>query len=396
MDLKFIAAYVLDWVVNAVSSKTRVFDFLILRFYRGFGGMSSVAFVKDFLAQNSDVEDPFYRLLDEEVDLVYELPETGEEKIHWMFTSGRNYTLPERFVCAFSNAESVGYDAVLMDGGLLEDVSPFFGALTVRHPVYSKRVRRNPVKTAGVSAFMGTCGGEAYYHWLFDVLPKVDLLERAGFGLGDIDNFVFNPLRHPFQRETLDILGVPLDRVVECSSYCLREYERLVVPRISKNPHPLSVDFLRRTFMGDVAEGGPSRIYVSRERCGCRRVLNEGEVFEALEELGFVKVVLEDYGFLEQVGFFNNVDVVVSPHGSGLSNLVFSRPKTKVVEFFSPSYVNVIYWAFSNLLGLDYYYLLGQGTNPPDFEDPHMIKEDIRVDVEKLKKTVSLALDSKG
>ena len=52
---------------------------------------------------------------------------------------------------------------------------------------------------------------------------------------------------------------------------------------------------------------------------------------------------------------FYNSDVIVAPHGAGLSNIVACRPKTIVVEFM-PAYphVNICYMSMAFKLGLYY------------------------------------------
>ena len=49
----------------------------------------------------------------------------------------------------------------------------------------------------------------------------------------------------------------------------------------------------------------------------------------------------------------------MAPHGAGLTNLVWCAPHTKVLEIFSPLYVNLCYWAIASVTQADYYYLLG-------------------------------------
>ena len=67
----------------------------------------------------------------------------------------------------------------------------------------------------------------------------------------------------------------------------------------------------------------------------------------------------------EQASVFASSEVIVAPHGSGLTNLLFCRPGSKVIELFSHTYVNPCYWVLSNSVGLDYYCLLGTGLRPP-------------------------------
>ncbi|NET60866.1 MAG: glycosyltransferase family 61 protein, partial [Symploca sp. SIO2E6] len=86
--------------------------------------------------------------------------------------------------------------------------------------------------------------------------------------------------------------------------------------------------------------------------------------------------------------------VVVAPHGSGLTNTVFCSPGTKVIEIFSPNYVYHCYWLLSNLVGLEYYYLLGEtlpGYILHQLIYPNSRIEDIFVNLDELSKIMKFA-----
>lgn len=89
----------------------------------------------------------------------------------------------------------------------------------------------------------------------------------------------------------------------------------------------------------------------------------------------------------QQAALLANAKAIVSPHGSALTNLVFCNKGTKVIEIFSPEYVYHCYWLVSNILGLEYYYVLGErpeGFYLHQFLNPNPRLEDIFVDPDKL------------
>jgi hypothetical protein len=45
----------------------------------------------------------------------------------------------------------------------------------------------------------------------------------------------------------------------------------------------------------------------------------------------------------------------IAPHGAGLANLMFCRPGTRILQLYSPNYVNPMFWYMSNQVGLNYY-----------------------------------------
>lgn len=82
--------------------------------------------------------------------------------------------------------------------------------------------------------------------------------------------------------------------------------------------------------------------------------------------------------------------VIISPHGAGLTNLVFCSPGTKLIEIFSPKYVNCLYWQISNFCDLQYYYLIGENYENNNSEQL-LWKPDIIVNIDKLLQTIKLA-----
>ena len=64
-----------------------------------------------------------------------------------------------------------------------------------------------------------------------------------------------------------------------------------------------------------------------------------------------------------------------------MTNLFGVEPQIKVLEIFSPLYVNLCYWAIASLTQADYYYLLGSGEGiVADVNDARFFLENIFVD----------------
>ena len=228
-----------------------------------------------------------------------------------------------------------------------------------------KRCRyRRPARINGISAILAAPAGATYYHWLMESLPRLQLLEWAGFDLFQFDRFLLNEKPHRFHLETLDILKIPPAKRHWTRKAQTLQCEYLVAPYLPAHRKffPLWVaDFLRKRFL-PFAKRLPvgNRLFISRKRGHRRRLANESEIESLLHRAGFKTVYLEDYGFAEQVGLFASASIIVAIHGSGLSNLVFAGLGAKVIELFAPTYVNHCYQRIAKTMSFDYFELIGE------------------------------------
>ena len=330
------------------------------------------------------------------------LPKTVHEEIRHQFLIDVKYDYASTFIATIPNGRMWGDGFIITpDNQILDDVSVDFRSLATHQSSVMLDWKLQPLaKFDGSVAILATDGGALYYHWLFQLLPRLELIRRAGIDLASIDTFVVNSLKSKFQRDTLARLGIDLGKVVESSSVSYLQAQNLIVPSIPLGGGcfaPWMCDFLRRSFISaDKADVKASsrRLYITRERAGYRRVLNEAAVVDFLGKRGFETVAFETMSVVEQATTMANCDVVFAPHGGGMSNLMFCSPGTKVIEIFSPELVAAYFWKICNQIGLDYYYVLGKGdaatlaSNYPQSWNPRI---DIEIDINTLEKTLALA-----
>jgi hypothetical protein len=225
----------------------------------------------------------------------------------------------------------------------------------------------------------------AFYHWVYEVLPRLHLVERAGFNAVPL----FVETAHRFQAESLALFGITQDKIIPAHRYAAVKAPQLIIPSIPLTPTQWSCRYLREKIVPKLARKPALKLYVSRNDASRRRILNEENVFGLLQKHGFQKVELSQLSFKEQAEYFHAAEAVVAPHGAGLSHLVFCEPGTPVLEIFSPAYFHPCYWHVSDRVGLRYYYLFGEGQHPPESskvqQDP-----DILVDLKKLEASLNL------
>lgn len=96
-----------------------------------------------------------------------------------------------------------------------------------------------------------------------------------------------------------------------------------------------------------------SKIYISRRK-SARGPVNEIEIEQKLQELGFTIMFPEELSFQEQVFAFSNVSLLVAPHGAGLANIAFMPHGASLIEIFDSGYVLPDFYFRSRPNGIKY------------------------------------------
>ncbi|MCY7382714.1 MAG: tetratricopeptide repeat protein [Microcoleus sp. CAN_BIN18] len=316
--------------------------------------------------------------------------------------NGRVWIVPQQNYWLICKAIAV----MTPDNYLLADVSrdyPGFLPGCEQHDVRKHSVFNlesfPPLKQIeGSVAVLSGLSGNVYFHWMVDVLPRIELLRRSGRDLAQIDWFLVNSCQHQFQRESLRILGIPEEKVLESDRIPHIQATELIVPSFAGYlgwPPGWAIDFLRREFLKGIlpSYSYPKRIYISRSKARYRRVLNEEDVVEVLAQSGFVSILPESMSLAEQIAHFYHAEVIVAAHGSGLTNTIFCQSGTKVIELVSPHYISHYYWGISQYLKLEHYYLAGEGFECYPIRQlmyQNSLTEDILVNLSSLKRMLEV------
>jgi len=300
-----------------------------------------------------------------------------------LFADIRAFDFPATFAARLARCRLYGRGVAVIgaDGRVIAEGSVHIGGRPEEHAVMGRTWLPRPEPLAGTTAVLSAPAGNTYYHWLFDVLPRIALLEAAGIDLGGLDRFAVNSFDRGYQRETLARFHIDASRIVETDRLRHVICERLVLPSYpgtSGFPPRWACEFLRRSFLERPSEPpsrGPERIYVSRQGAPRRRIANHESVRALLVRSGFETVFPERHTVAEQARLFRGARVVVAPHGSGLANLVFCDPGAQVVELFPPEVTGQShYFVLSRQMGIRHRSLVGGRSHERrasgDFEVP--------------------------
>ena len=202
------------------------------------------------------------------------------------------------------------------------------------------------IKGKVLSLLAGGGGNLNYWHWLFDVLPRIEIYSQI-FKLEELDYLLVPSYSENFQKETLDLLNFKKGKVLSSLNY------RHILPTelyVTQHPYRIRdfdkdelnipswiIKWLRLKFLkhaGTSKESLPKKIYVDRgdSRYQTRRILNDNEVKNFLEKKGFSTLRLTNYSFIDQIKLFNSAENVVGLHGGGFANMIFCKPSTNILE----------------------------------------------------------------
>jgi capsular polysaccharide biosynthesis protein len=232
-----------------------------------------------------------------------------------------------------------------------------------------------------------------WYHWLTEVLPRMFV---AGPNLSAVDwialpgyyrrsRFVVESLR--LWPDLPPLLWIPWTQRVKGDPV-------LVVERVAP-PYLYRPDVMCRLAEHLVEQAGRNRgdqvsgerLYVTRSDAARRRIANEREVRELLQDHGFSTMACSELSIPEQIRHFARATHVVGAHGAGLANVMFCRPGARVLEIATPDPHE--HWrCYRNLawsVGHEYGVLFASSAAPSGAGYAERLHADLRVDLATLR-----------
>ncbi len=287
------------------------------------------------------------------------------------------------FVIKLPHCRFLSKDATVIthDGWILGDLSqpypfnkPFDQNRVARQRLFPKRTH---FKGTGLllSALFGSSN---YYHWMFDVTPRLRLFDLTGESRSQLDHFFVNSHAQSFQKEVLQFAGVPADKIVETDPLEYLSCDELYVPSLPNRigfPRRWMTEYLDGLVPATSSAETPERIFIDRRDVSARHVVNNDEFCRFLEKLGFTLIIPSQLSMVETANVFRRARQIVAIHGAALSNLAFCRPGTGLLELFPCNFDNNSFWTLSCERGVDYSFWRSTETRGDEniVFDPHTL-----------------------
>ena len=226
----------------------------------------------------------------------------------------------------------------------------------------NSNIRNNTILKSGVNRFSKKIrgnilslisGGPAkhnYGHWLFDVLSRLLIIKKIN-RFKKIDYYYVPAFKFQFQKDTLHYLNIKKKQIISSENNKYIKADKIISTdhpfehRFDKIPKHIFED-VRRNFIKLSSYSKIKKydkIYFERDYSSFdlnnlkkfkneRILVNNKAVKKFLESNGFHTYKAINLSFADQIKIFSNAKIIVSMFGAELSNLVFCKPKTRVIE----------------------------------------------------------------
>ena len=213
-----------------------------------------------------------------------------------------------------------------------------------------------------------------FFHFLTDVVLKTQMLDskltKTVLLSTAFNKKYFNILVTIIKKLGFEVILAEKNVKYLCSNSFLLSSPVELYGHISRS----QITYLNNIF-STLSPKSFKRIYLSRKpipdpvsRLPQREILNESILHDFLRKHDFMFVYPDEISIEECSSYIRGADVIISSHGSQLTNIIFAKEGTKVLEILPENYFSkslACYRAISSILKLKYCYI--NGLTPEKF-----------------------------
>lgn len=287
-----------------------------------------------------------------------------------------------------------GFDAIVVKGNILgplsykrEYLEPYrfeiHPILTIEHYPRARRLK-------GKTLCLATMGAQtAYGEWVTNLIPRIAIAEYFGFYFRDFDNIICNFNDYPWQKQLIELMQIPFEKIILFNEGEHYKIDHLFAPTYS--PHSMLgfqyiQDKLTIPFSNKHLEPH-RRIYLSRKNESRLRIRNEEELVKLLLDYSFEILDITKLPIVDQIKLMDEVEVLVSCQGSGLTNVLFMKSNTKVIEIHNVQLPNPHFNHYGIYKNIDYYNLMAE-----PYTGSNIACVELECDLNKLQRLLQLVL----
>ena len=237
----------------------------------------------------------------------------------------------------------------------------------------TRKFIQKKIKGNVLSLIQGASAIENYGHWLLDIIPKLIIVKKFR-ELNSFDAILLPNIKKRFQKDSLEYFNLTKSKMLDGS-----EIRHISADKITIPSHPYwelykhqfetvaNVDkdilqSIRQIYLYNKNLSGfkkKEKIFIDRSdsKFNHNKLVNNAEIIEYLKEKDFSIIKLSELSFDEQIELFNNAKVIIGSHGAGLTNLIFSKESTRIIEIGDPNYSCYVFKNISKIQKLNYEFI---------------------------------------
>jgi len=262
----------------------------------------------------------------------------------------------------------ISYGFVVLDGNFLP-VSMHNPYITPKLLALIQAKKRKVADINNLAFFADSFTPNNYCHFVVDHLPRILWLQQ----LSDAKTFgAFEISMSNYQKAYFELAKIQLDNILSLERHKLYRVKNLKVMNTS------GTDFMHCLHGGNQGYAKPvmelanhpivqkqktktgKKIALIRPKDLGRSFTNNDEVVSALKQNEFALIDPGNHSVVEQIAMMQRADFVLGIHGAALTNIIFCKPRTKVIEVFPPLYGTLAFYTISLAANLDYDVCVGK------------------------------------
>ncbi|PPR50679.1 MAG: hypothetical protein CFH15_00213 [Alphaproteobacteria bacterium MarineAlpha5_Bin5] len=216
--------------------------------------------------------------------------------------------------------------------------------------------KKEKFKIYNDSFLLGSNCGDNYYSNLFEFLPRIFFIKDTKLNL-----IVHRNLSNKFRKLINSICSFrKIDIKFSYLDDNFYKFENSQIPQFLNLENSIKIlqFFIYQIIGNNNEDESRLKIYVRREDSYYRRPVNDSDIIQNLKAKGYMILNPQQYDIIDQIKLFSKAEMIISPNGSSLANIIFCKKGTKVFEIapkFNQSYeINLSnrYKNISNYMGL--------------------------------------------
>jgi len=223
-----------------------------------------------------------------------------------------------------------------------------------------------------------------YYHWLYEILPKLIKINEIIKALKEYEDKEFilliNKGLFPQILQTIDLCvdfkyklreielydSIFCKNIIYCSDFWLAldniRFEPSIVDEFFVDKY--AVNLVKEQFKSFQSDKKPSKkVYLDRKK-GPRSLINDSQIKQIIKKYDFEIVDTSSLSFIEQIKLFSETSILIGPAGAAFSNILFMQKDTQAI-IFSPNALATNFYVFqqmADVANINLLHILGKNT----------------------------------